>query len=57
MELTREEREAHIGEMLNGQPVADAELESLARVAPAMFYVIARRNLGIMLGVSADDAL
>jgi len=58
MELTRVERgqvKAHIGDMLNGQP--DAELENLARVALATFDVIARRNLGIMRGVSADDAL
>jgi hypothetical protein len=60
MELTWEEREqvkAHIGEILNGEPVMDCELENLARVAPATFYVIAILNLEIMRGVSADDAL
>jgi hypothetical protein len=60
MELTREEREqvkARIGEMLTGEPITDAELENLARVAPAAFYVIASRELGIIEGVSADDAL
>ncbi len=36
MELTREEREqikSHIGEMLTGEPITDAELENLARVS------------------------
>jgi hypothetical protein len=59
MELTREEREqvkARIGEMIAGGPITDAELENLARVAPAAFYVIASRELGVG-GVSADDAL
>jgi hypothetical protein len=60
MELTREEREqvkVRIGEMIAGEPITDAELENLARVAPAAFYVIARRELGITGGVSADDVL
>lgn len=60
MELTQEERErvkARIGEMLTGEPITDAELENLARVAPAALYVIASRELGILEGVSADDAL
>jgi len=60
MELTSEERErvkVRIGEMIAGEPITDAELENLARVAPAAFYVIARRELGIMGGVSADDVL
>jgi len=60
MELTQEERErvkARIGEMLTGEPITDAELENLARVAPASLYVIASRELGILEGVSADDAL
>src|SRR5262245_45321431 len=59
MELTREERQqvkARVGEMIAGEPITDAELENLARVAPAAFYVIASRELGIG-GVSADDAL
>jgi hypothetical protein len=59
MELTREEREqvkARVGEMIAGEPITDAELENLARVAPAAFYVIASRELGIGV-VSADDAL
>jgi hypothetical protein len=56
MELTREEREqvkARIGEMLGGEPITDAEFENLASVAPAAFYVIASRELGI----TADDVL
>jgi hypothetical protein len=60
MELTREEREqvkARIGEMIAGEPITDAELENLARVAPAAFYVIARRELGVTGGVSAEDVL
>jgi hypothetical protein len=60
MELTREEREqvkVRIGEMIAGEPITDAELENLARVAPAAFYVMARRELGITGGVSADDVL
>src|SRR2546428_11805946 len=60
MELTREERErvrACIGEMIAGEPITDAELENLASVAPAAFYVIARRELGITGGVSAEDVL
>jgi hypothetical protein len=60
MELTREEREqvkAHIGEMITGEPITDAELENLAVVSPAAFCVIARRALGIMDGASADDVL
>jgi hypothetical protein len=60
MELTWEEREqvkAHIGEMLTGEPITDAELENLARVSPAAFYVIARSELGITGGASADDVL
>src|SRR5262245_17949574 len=60
MELTREEREqvkVHIGEMLSGESITDAELENLANVAPAAFYVIARRELGITGGASADDVL
>jgi hypothetical protein len=60
MELTREEREqvkARIGDMLTGEPITDAELENLARVAPAAFYVIARRELGITGGASAEDVL
>jgi hypothetical protein len=59
MELTREEREqvkARIGEMLTGEPITDAELENLARVAPAAFYVIAIRELGIG-AESAEDVL
>jgi hypothetical protein len=50
MELTQEERErvkASIGEMLTGEPITDAELENLANVAPAAFYVIESRELGI----------
>ena len=45
MELTQEEREkvkARIGEMLTGEPISDAELENLASVSPAAFYVIPR---------------
>ena len=60
LELTREEREqvkVRIGEMIAGEPITDAELENLARVVPAAFYVIARRELGITGGVSADDVL
>jgi hypothetical protein len=60
MELTREEGEqvkAHIGELLTGEPITDAELENLARVSPAAFYVIARLELGITGGASADDVL
>lgn len=60
MKLTREERKqvkTRIGEMLTGEPITDAELENLARVSPAAFYVIARQELGIMGGVSADDIL
>jgi hypothetical protein len=41
MELTREERErvkARVGDMLTGEPITDAELENLARLAPAAFY-------------------
>jgi hypothetical protein len=59
MELTREEREqvkARIGEMITGEPITDAELENLARVAPAAFYVIASRELGIG-AASAGDVL
>jgi hypothetical protein len=51
MELTQEEREqvkAHIGEMFTGEPITDSELENLARVSPAAFYVVVRRALGIM---------
>lgn len=43
--------------MLAGRLITDAELENLARVAPAAFYVIARQELGITGGVSANDAL
>jgi len=60
MELTKEEREqvkARIGEMIACEPITDSELENLARVAPAAFYVIARRELGITGGVSADDVI
>jgi hypothetical protein len=60
MELTREEREqvkARIGDMLTGEPITDAELENLAMAAPAAFYVIARRELGITVGASAEDVL
>jgi hypothetical protein len=60
MKLTREEREqikAHIGEMITGEPITDAELENLARVAPAAFYIITRRELGMMGGASAEDVL
>src|SRR2546428_13728180 len=60
MELTREERErvrACIGEMIAGEPITDADPENLASVAPAAFYVIARRELGITGGVSAVDVL
>jgi hypothetical protein len=45
VELTQEEREkikARIGEMLTGEPITDAELENLANVSPAAFYVIPR---------------
>jgi len=59
MELTREEREqvkTRIGETLTGEPITDAELENLARVAPAAFYVIANRELGIG-AQSAEDVL
>ena len=60
MELTQEEREqvrTYIGEMLTGEPITDAELENLARVSPAAFYVVSRRALGIMGGSSTDDIL
>lgn len=60
MKLTREEREqvkAHIGEMITGDPITDAELENLAREAPAAFYIITRRELGITEGASADEVL
>ena len=60
MELTKEEREqvkAHIGEMLTGEPITDAELENLAEASPAAFYVVARRALGIIGASSADDVL
>lgn len=43
--------------MLTGEPITDAELENLARVSPAAFYVIARWELGITGGASADDVL
>lgn len=59
MELTREEREqvrARIGEMITGEPITDAELENLARVAPAAFYVIASRELGLG-GTPPEDVL
>jgi hypothetical protein len=59
MELTREEREqvrASIGEMITGEPITDAELENLARVAPAAFYVIASRELGLG-GTPPEDVL
>jgi hypothetical protein len=58
MELTQEERErvkASLGEMLTGEPITDAELENLANVAPAAFYVIASRELGIT--GEAEDVL
>jgi hypothetical protein len=60
MELTKEEREqvkAHIGEMLTGEPITDAELENLAEVSPAAFHIVARRALGITGGSSAEDVL
>jgi len=60
MELTREEREqvkTRIGEMLTGEPIADAELENLARVSPAAFYVITRQELGMTGGASTDEVL
>jgi len=60
MKLTQEEREqvkAHIGEMLNDEPITDAELENLARVSPAAFYIVARWELGITGGASTDDVL
>src|SRR5262249_55663816 len=47
----------HIGEMLTGDPISDAELENLARVSPAAFYLVATRALGIMGGSSTDDVL
>jgi hypothetical protein len=60
MELTKEERaqvKAHIGGMLTGEPISDAELENLAEVSPAAFYVVARQALGIIGGSSTDDVL
>jgi hypothetical protein len=60
MKLTKEEREqvkARIGDMLSGEPISDAELENLARVSPAAFYLIARRELGIIGGATADAIL
>ena len=60
MKLTREEREqikVHIGEMLTGEPITDAELENLAEVSPAAFYVITRKVLGFMGGYSPEDVL
>jgi hypothetical protein len=60
MKLTKEEREqvkARIGEMIAGEPITDAELENLAEVAPAAFYTIVNRELGITGGASADDLL
>ncbi len=60
MDLTQEERKqlkAYIGEMLAGVPIADAELENIARVSPAAFYIVARRELGITGGASTDDIL
>jgi hypothetical protein len=60
MKLTREEREqvkARIGEMIAGEPITDDELENLARVAPAAFYLITRRELGMIGGPSVDDVL
>jgi hypothetical protein len=60
MELTREEREqvrAYLSEMIAGVPITDDELENLARVSPAAFYVITRRALGIMEGATTDEVL
>jgi len=60
MKLTREEREhikVYIGEILTGEPISDAELENLAEVSPAAFYVIARQALGLTGGMSADEVL
>jgi hypothetical protein len=60
MKLSKEEREqikAHIGGMLTGEPISDAELENLAMVSPAAFYLTARRELGIIGGASAEDLL
>jgi hypothetical protein len=60
MKLTRAEREqvkTHIGEMITGEPISDAELENLAKVAPAAFYIIARRELGMMGGPPVDEVL
>ena len=60
MELTREEREqvkARIGEMLTGEPITDAELENLAEVSPAAFYVVVSRALGITGGSSGENVL
>jgi hypothetical protein len=60
VELTQEERErikAHIGGMIAGEPITDAELENLARVSPAALYLVTRRELGITGGASVDDVL
>ena len=60
MELSREEREqvrAYISEMIAGVPITDDELENLAQVSPAAFYVITRRALGIMEGATTDEVL
>ena len=60
MELTREEREQvreYISEMIAGVPITDDELENLASVSPAAFYVITRRALGIMEGATTDEVL
>lgn len=60
MELTKQERErikAHIGGMLTGEPVTDAELENLANTAPAALYLITRRELGIIGGASTEDVM
>jgi hypothetical protein len=59
MDLTKEERDRvriRIGDMITGEPITDAELENLARVAPAAFYVIASRELG-MGGAPTEDVL
>ena len=40
--------------MLTGEPITDAELENLARVAPAAFYVIASRELGMGVALPED---
>lgn len=60
MELTKEERArvlAHLSEMLPEVPLTDDELDNLAKMSPAAFYVVTRRALGRLEGDTAEEVL